>query len=341
MRKIGLFTLLLAYAVLTLTGKQMSAQESTSVTGAPKTQFVTVEPGVKLEVLDWGGTGRPLVLLAGLGNDAHVFDIFATRLTGKYHVYGITRRGYGASDTPPVEGENYSADRLGDDVIAVLEKLELEHPVLAGHSIAGEELSSIGSRYPQRVAGLVYLDAGYQYALYDASRGDYWIDTNELRRHLIALNKLQSAVSASKTINEIAKEMPNYEKQLLTHQKELASYLPLTPEQTKAEEARMKTRNAISASAVLRGEQRYTTIKCPVLAIFAEPHAFNPGSITPQQKAEAEAADIARIEPQAKAFEALGPNVRVVRVQHADHYIFRSNEADVLREINAFSATLP
>jgi hypothetical protein len=41
--------------------------------------------------------------------------------------------------------------------------------------------------------------------------GDYWIDTNELRRQLVALNKLQSVASASKT-------------GLLAHQKEFASY---------------------------------------------------------------------------------------------------------------------
>jgi len=57
------------------------AQNGTSSSGetALKTQFVTVQsgtvqPDVKLEVLDWGGTGRNLVLLAGLGNTAHVFD---------------------------------------------------------------------------------------------------------------------------------------------------------------------------------------------------------------------------------------------------------------------------
>jgi non-heme chloroperoxidase len=78
-----------------------------------------------------------------------------------------------------------------------------------------------------------------------------------------------------------------------------------------------------------------------VLAIFAVPHAFNAGSITPKEKADAEAADVARVEPQAEAFEALGPNVRVVRLPHGDHYVFRSNEADVLKEVNAFIATLP
>jgi non-heme chloroperoxidase len=106
-------------------------------------RFVTVDSGVRLEVLDWGGTGRPLVLLAGLGGSAHVFDKFAPKLTGAYHVYGVTRRGYGASSLPAT---GYSADRLGDDVLAVIDALSLNKPVLVGHSIAGEELSSVGSR---------------------------------------------------------------------------------------------------------------------------------------------------------------------------------------------------
>src|SRR5262249_6898704 len=109
-----------------------------------KVRFVTVEKNVVLEVLDWGGTGRPLVLLTGLGNTAHVFDKFAPKLMARYHVYGITRRGFGDSSNPPPTPDNYNADRLGDDVLAVLAALELDHPVLAGHSVAGEELSSIG-----------------------------------------------------------------------------------------------------------------------------------------------------------------------------------------------------
>jgi hypothetical protein len=43
--------------------------------------MVTVDRDVSVEVLDWGGSGRPLVLLAGLGNTAHVFDDLAQRLT--------------------------------------------------------------------------------------------------------------------------------------------------------------------------------------------------------------------------------------------------------------------
>ena len=118
------------------------------------TRFVTVDKNVRLEVLDWGGSGKPLVLLAGGGDTAHVFDEFAPKLMASFQVYGITRRGFGESGFSASE---YGADRLGDDVLAVLDSLKLKRSVLVGHPIAGEELSSIASRYPNRVAGLVYL----------------------------------------------------------------------------------------------------------------------------------------------------------------------------------------
>ena len=46
-------------------------QDTLDVSGH-KASFVTVEPGVQLEVLDWGGTGPDLVLLTGLGDNAMV-----------------------------------------------------------------------------------------------------------------------------------------------------------------------------------------------------------------------------------------------------------------------------
>ena len=97
-------------------------------------QFVAVAENVRLEVLDWGGTGRPVVLLAGGGNTAHIFDEFATKLTASHHVYGITRRGFGASGFSPTDDP---ADRLGDDVVAVIDALTVNRPVLVGHSIGG------------------------------------------------------------------------------------------------------------------------------------------------------------------------------------------------------------
>ena len=223
-------------------------------------RFVTVAAGVKLEVLDWGGSGRSVLLLAGNGNTAHVFDALADKLAASYHVYGLTRRGFGASSKPP---SGYDADRLGDDVLRAMDLLRLKKPVLIGHSIAGGELSSIGSRHADKVAGLIYLDSGYSYAYYDATVGDPGPPPLE----------------------------------------------GLPPRQR----------------AVWEGQQKYTRIQGPVLAMYA----FG------------DKPDLALAEAQANAFEKGVPGARVVRFPRAPHYIFLAEEAAVLREINAFIATLP
>jgi pimeloyl-ACP methyl ester carboxylesterase len=60
------------------------------------------------------------VLLAGLSETAPVYDQFAPKLTDACHVYGITRRGFGASSI-----QGYTAARLADDLLRVLESLKL------------------------------------------------------------------------------------------------------------------------------------------------------------------------------------------------------------------------
>jgi non-heme chloroperoxidase len=134
------------------------------------TRFITVQPNVELEVIDFGGTGRPLVLLAGHGATAHAFAHFSAKLVAKYHVYGITRRGFGLSSAPM---SGYTAERLGDDVVAVIDALGLLRPVLVGHSMAGEELSSVATFHPKKISGLIYLDAAGMYAVYDQVHGNW------------------------------------------------------------------------------------------------------------------------------------------------------------------------
>jgi len=121
-----------------------------------KVSFVTVEPGVQLEVLDWGGTDQTLVLLTGMGDNAHVFDQFAYQFNDRFHVIGITRRGFGRSSQP---AHGYDLETRARDDIAVLDKLNIREAVFVGHSVAGTELNRLGAVYPDRVKKLVYLDA--------------------------------------------------------------------------------------------------------------------------------------------------------------------------------------
>lgn len=117
---------------------------------------VEVTDGVRLEYLDWGGEGEPLVFLAGLGNTAHVFDAFAPRFTDRFRVVGITRRGFGGSDRPST---GYDTGTLVADLKATLDSLGIGRVILAAHSIAGAEAHAFASAYPERVRGVVFLDS--------------------------------------------------------------------------------------------------------------------------------------------------------------------------------------
>ena len=79
----------------------------------------------------------------------------------------------------------------------------------------------------------------------------------------------------------------------------------------------------------------------PVLAIFADPHDFGPlYKDDPQAKAAIVENDRASTSAQADAFQAGVQSSRVVRIPGADHFIFKSNESEVIREMNAFLAGL-
>ena len=284
---------------------------------------------MKLEVLDWGGTGRPLIFLSGLGNTAHIFDQLAPKFTAKYHVYGITRRGYRNSSKPAAIVANYTADRLGDDVLAVIAALNLNRPVLVGHSIAGEELSSIASRHPEKIAGLIYLDAAAACAFYDRTYGDWMLDLLALKQQIDALQA--GAVIDQKLVQQMLASTSSLQRNLQELNQRLALMPPPSPPPPPP-----------IGLAIRFGEQKYTHITVPTLAIFACPHNFDPMfRIASVAKTAMIANDRASCTAQADAFQAGVPSAHVVLLPNADHYVFYSNEADVLRETNLFLEKLP
>jgi non-heme chloroperoxidase len=338
-----------------------------------KIQFVTVDKDVKLEVLDWGGSGRSVVLLTGLGNSAHVYDDFAPKLTSEYHVYGITRRGFGASSAP---ASGYSADRLGDDVLAVLDALKIKRPVLVGHSIGGEELSSVASRHPERVAGLIYLESAYDYAYYEPSIGNVNVDSQELQKNLQRLRAASTPQSQKQLIQELLeKNLPSFERDLREEQFGLKAPWPTPAPATDSDRkdfqawglrqkrlfaldmpeaellqvwkstddgrvGEVRTKTSIR-QAIIAGEQKYTKIPVPILAIYATPQDYGPYvDLNPAVRDAVAAANDGWNEARAKAFERAFPSARVVRLAHAHHYVFMSNEAAVLREMRGFLAGL-
>lgn len=301
-----------------------------------QTRFIAVERNVRLEVLDWGGSGRPVVLLTGAGNNAHVFDSFAPKLTDRYHVYAITRRGFSPSSIPRT---GYLADSLADDVLAVLDSLKLLRPVLVGHSIAGQELSSIGSRHPERVAGLVYLEAGYPYALYDPAEDNTSIVIPDVQRKLSIIFDRWAPISFAERAAMI-RELTDSTLPVLT--RDLRLWAKSLSEAPNATTRPVGLRRDSVASALFNGAQKYTSVTGPVLAIYATPRPVAAAIANDSlASAKADAEGLAAVMPQINAFQRAIPQAHVVRIAHATHYVFQSKESEVLNELRAFVDGLP
>jgi len=80
------------------------------------------------------GAGRPLVLLhSGWGYEVYPFDRQIAALQSRYRIIAPDRSGYGAS--PPIASlpVDFHA-RAASETLAVIEALELDRPVVWGHS---------------------------------------------------------------------------------------------------------------------------------------------------------------------------------------------------------------
>lgn len=120
-----------------------------------KSAFVNVH-GIRLHYLDWSGSGETLLFLTGMGSSAYIFNKFALRFADKFRVLALTRRGHGDSDYPET---GYDADTLTEDIRGFMDHLHIQKAILAGHSLAGVELTHFAATHPTRVEKLIYLDA--------------------------------------------------------------------------------------------------------------------------------------------------------------------------------------
>jgi non-heme chloroperoxidase len=334
---------------------------------ALKTEFIEVQPDIKLEVLDWGGTGRNLVLLAGLGCTAHVFDSLGPKLAAHYHVVGITRRGFGQSSAPQ---SGYDPKRLGDDIVAVLDALHITDPVLVGHSIAGEELSAISTYHPGRAAALVYLDAAGTFAFYNPKHGDYIPALAQLKDDLSALQtNLFDDDLISKTLTDMALFQTNLVElrgevegatgpspqasdlaSISAYQNYMKGYYGgIIPESEVRQMHRIGEDGKIGeflgighvAQSIMLEEERFHSIDTPLLAIFSYPSTPYPSQTSdPAKLAAYRASGTSRIEAQ-MAIVREQPHAKVIAIPNGTHYIFLSNEEEVISQISEFVNSLP
>ena len=282
--------------------------------------FVTVQPDVRLEVLDWGGRGPALVFLAGFGNTAHIFDSFAPQFTDQYHVLAITRRGFGASSRPT---SGYDTGTLTQDITIVLDSLGIRRAAFVGHSFAGSELSYLGAFHPDRVAQLIYLDASYDFA------------------RLYADPRWQHAFPIPRPAAPTASDIGEWRRWFA---------LVIGPGVPDDEIRHLKSNGAPDLSTALERGARssaFGRIRSPVLACWAAPRSVEDQypywpSLDSAERSRLQASfndQQAVRRNHLQEFQAQVVGARVVEIAGGRHYLFLSHRREVATEMRAFLAS--
>ena len=294
-------------------------------------RWVTVDSSVRLEVLDWGGAGPPLILL-GCYVSAHSYDDFAPKLTNQFRVLGVTRRGIGASDKPAT---GYAVQRSVDDLLEVLDSLKAQKSVLVGNSCAGQVLTLFASQHADRLSGLVYLDGASDPTTvpHDPPLPDPKTVPRPLR---------QSAEPDRSSFAAFSKRpRPNFP------EAEFRQQFAENPDGSVGRSLLDPAiRRAITFDA--RMKPNFAGIRVPVLAIYQAQEPFEQVAAEYDIRNEH---DRAALRQQYMAvrnmyagwqqdLRAAVPSARIVELPGANIYMFITHEADVLREIRAFAAPL-
>jgi len=115
--------------------------------------FFTAGDGTRIAYRFDGAADKPVLVLSNsIATSLHMWDGQVAALTRDFRVLRYDARGHGASDAP---AGAYSLDRLGRDVLELLDGLGLERVHFAGLSLGGFVGQWLGVHAPERIDRLV------------------------------------------------------------------------------------------------------------------------------------------------------------------------------------------
>ncbi|WP_416841150.1 alpha/beta fold hydrolase [Haloferax sp. DFSO52] len=102
------------------------------------------------------GEGPPIIFVHAALVDHSMWTPQMDALSDEYTTIAYDLRGHGRTGGSAVE--SYSAELFADDLDAFITALDIDRPVVCGHSLGGTVAQVYAARYPDRIAGLVLAD---------------------------------------------------------------------------------------------------------------------------------------------------------------------------------------
>jgi pimeloyl-ACP methyl ester carboxylesterase len=121
----------------------------------PPAGLAYVQTGdIRTRYRQWGDGGIPVVLIHGAVESADTWSPLASALARDHRVYALDLNGAGYT-----EGQApYDLDHQVDQLLAFMDALHLDRPVLIGHSAGAGTVAAVTLRAPHRIGGLMFLD---------------------------------------------------------------------------------------------------------------------------------------------------------------------------------------
>ena len=110
-----------------------------------------------LAVWEWPGGDPRALLLHGIGNYGRYWDAFADAVAGRLRLVAPDARGHGDSAKP---ADAYAPSDFVGDAVAILDACGIDRALVVGHSMGGFHATVLAATHPERVSGLVIVDAG-------------------------------------------------------------------------------------------------------------------------------------------------------------------------------------
>jgi len=111
--------------------------------------------GVRIQYYRTGGEKPPIIMLHGLSDNGLSWNRIPLLLEVEFDVVMVDARGHGISGLD-VRGAGLGVQ--ADDITALIEQLNLVHPILIGHSMGGALAALLAARLPKVVRGVVLID---------------------------------------------------------------------------------------------------------------------------------------------------------------------------------------